>query len=235
MYREKTGEKMEKKISVLGVWADRCTAKDAMRICVEYSHTDALNIVEILTADVLVQSRMTEGVKENIAEADLVLIGDKAILEAAGITDRQMLKETEGNVFLKMFLRFLKKDGQRLFLVGDSQEDLAEFQSFLETHHQGLRIVGSAVIPEHDKGDDMIVNQINGLEVDCILSGLSVAKQEAFIKRNRNLLNARLWMRTGKTPRTSRESSGFAGTVRNFLRKHILIKEMEKENRKKEN
>lgn len=226
---------MERKINVLGVWADNCSAKDAMRACVDYSDTDALNVIEILTADVLVQSKMTDGVKQNIEEADLVLVGDKVILEAAGIRDHQKLQEVEKGIFLKMFLRFLCKSGRRLFLVADSREELDEFHKFLKSHHPDIRIVGEAVVPEDDREDDMILNQINGLEVDCILSELSVDKQEGFIVRNRNLLNARIWMRTGKAPGVNFHVPRFGNTLVYLFRKYILLKEIEREKRKKEN
>lgn len=226
---------MERKINVLGVWADNCSAKDAMRACVDYSYTDALNVVEILTADVLVQSKLTDGVKQNIEEADLVLVGDKVILEAAGIKDHQKLQEVEKGVFLKMFLRFLCKSGRRLFLVSDSREELDEFHAFLKEHHPEMLIVGEAVVPEDESGDDMILNQINGLEVDCILSELSVGRQEAFIARNRNLLNARIWMRTGKTPGAGSNFQRFGNTLVYLFRKYILLKEIQREKRKKEN
>ncbi len=43
----------------------------------------------------------------------------------------------------------------------------------------------------------MLVNAINGSEVDCILSALSVPLQEDFIAKNRNLLDARVWVGVG--------------------------------------
>ncbi len=44
----------------------------------------------------------------------------------------------------------------------------------------------------------MLVNAINGSEVDCVLSALSVPLQEDFIAKNRNLLDARVWIGVGK-------------------------------------
>ena len=62
--------------------------------------------------------------KEGISQFDLVLAGDKMILEAAEVTDRKYLQETEGQVFLKMFLRYLHKNHKRVYLlVGSEEED----------------------------------------------------------------------------------------------------------------
>ncbi len=47
---------------------------------------------------------------------------------------------------------------------------------------------------QEGRADDMLVNAINGSEVDCILSALSVPLQEEFSAKNRNLLDARVWV-----------------------------------------
>lgn len=74
----------------------------------------------MLTTDVLVKSSVVEGVKQNTEEADMILIGDKAILEAAGIQESKRLQEAAEDVFLKMFLRYLEKNGSEIWLVADS-------------------------------------------------------------------------------------------------------------------
>lgn len=69
--------------------------------------------------------------------------------------------------------------------------------------------MGGAVVPEHAEADDMIVNEINGLEIDCILSELDLAGREAFIARNRIIVNARVWLRVGKQLRLQETETGF--------------------------
>ena len=46
--------------------------------------------------------------------------------------------------------------------------------------------------------DDMLVNAINGGEVDSVIAVLSSPVQEEFISRNRSLINARMWLGAGK-------------------------------------
>ena len=83
---------MDRKMNVLGVQVDDYSAKEAMRQAIEYLQTEGINVIEMLTTDVLVKSSVVEGVKQNTEEADMILIGDKAILEAAGIQESKRLQ-----------------------------------------------------------------------------------------------------------------------------------------------
>lgn len=221
-------------MNVLGIEVDDYTAKEAMRQAIDYIETEAINVIELLTTDILVKSSVEEGVKQNIDEADMVLIGDKAILEAAGIAEPRKLAEAEQDVFLKMFLHYLTKNRKRIYLMADSEEELEAFKHFIHEHYPKAEVLGGSVVPEDADADDMIVNEINGLEIDCILSELNMAGQEAFITRNRIIVNANVWLRLGKQMRLAGEKGGLKVSVRNFFKKSILKKEIERENRKKE-
>ena len=75
---------------------------------------------------------------------------------------------------------------------------------------------------------DMLVNAINGSEVDCVLSALSVPLQEDFIAKNRNLLDARVWVGVGKKIFSPRKPGFGQGKIAKYLLNHIFRREMEK-------
>ena len=75
---------------------------------------------------------------------------------------------------------------------------------------------------------DMLVNAINGSEVDCVLSALSVPLQEDFIAKNRNLLDARVWIGVGKKIFSPRKPGFGQGKIAKYLLNHIFRREMEK-------
>lgn len=219
---------------MLGVQVDDYSAKEAMRQAVEYIQTEAISVIEMLTTDVLVKSSVVEGVKQNTEEADMVLIGDRAILEAAGIQEQKRLEEAENDVFLKMFLRYLEKNRKRIYLMADSKEELDSFEILIRGRYPKVKLLGGSVVPEHADADDMIVNEINGLEIDCILSELNLACQEAFISRNRIIVNARVWLRVGKQMRLQETEPNLKRSINSFFRKFILKKEIKRENRRKD-
>ena len=75
---------MKSRVNVLEIELNNNTAKEAMQKVMEYMQTEPMNIVEIISANTLVKSKEDENLKDNIAQADLVLAGEQAVLEVAG-------------------------------------------------------------------------------------------------------------------------------------------------------
>lgn len=227
---------MDGKMNVLDVQLDDYTAKEAMKAVTEYMKTEAVNTIEIVTVDILVRVAEDAALKEDLEQIDMVIAGDEAILEAAGITERRRLQEAQGQVFFKMLLRFFHKNRSKVFLLADNEEELHELEEYLRETCGGVQVVGSAAVPEDESADDMIMNRINGAETeaDCVLAVLSSPKQEAFIKRCKAVLNARLWLGIGRGLDPVRRRAGWKERMSDFIEKKILKREIQKEKKKKE-
>ncbi|MGN0353066.1 MAG: WecB/TagA/CpsF family glycosyltransferase [Roseburia sp.] len=222
---------MDNRINVLDIEIDNCMAKESMKESIEYLESEPVNVVEFVTINGLMQMDDMPELKEKVREFDLVLAGDKTILEAADVTDHKYLQETERRVFLKMFMRYLHKNHKRVYLLVESEEEGKQVYNFLQHSYGGLQIIGMAKVSAQDRADDMLVNAINGGEVDCVLSTLSSPLQEDFIVKNRCLLDIRVWMGIGKDAFATESPRFGQGRVAQFLLRHIFKREMEKRKR----
>ena len=221
---------MNNKINVLELELHNDTAKEAMQKVMDYMRTDPLNIVEFISSDSLLLSKDDEVLRDNIAQSDLVLTVEKSFLELAGVTDRRRLQEAENGLLLKMILHYFHKNRSRVFL----EEDRTRLKDYFEGYYSGIDIVGTEIVSKDSSMDDMILNCINGVEAECVISVLPSPLQEAFVVRNKILLNARLWLGLGKKmklPLNKREKK----PVRDFLIKLFLKREIEKEKQKRGN
>lgn len=225
---------MNSKINVLELELHNDTAKEAMQKVMDYMQTEPLNIVELISSDSLLLSKDDEVLRDNIGQSDLVLTVEKSFLELAGVTDRRRLQEAESGLFLKMVLHYFHKNHVRVFLLGESQEDSLRLQEYFENYYAGIEIVGAEAVAANREMDDMILNSINGVEAECVISILPSPLQEVFVVRNRILLNTRLWLGLGKKvklPLDKKEKKPF----RDFLVKLFLKREIEKEKQKRGN
>ena len=225
---------MNNKINVLELELHNDTAKEAMQKVMDYMRTDPLNIVEFISSDSLLLSKDDEVLRDNIAQSDLVLTVEKSFLELAGVTDRRRLQEAENGLLLKMILHYFHKNRSRVFLLVESEEDRTRLKDYFEGYYSGIDIVGTEIVSKDSSMDDMILNCINGVEAECVISVLPSPLQEAFVVRNKILLNARLWLGLGKKmkfPLNKREKK----PVRDFLIKLFLKREIEKEKQKRGN
>ena len=222
---------MNEKINILDVKIDDYTAKEAMKKTVSYMKTEPINIVEMVTVDTLMRAQQDEELQESMKSLDMILAGEKEILEAAEVTDYRHLQEVETKTFLKMFFRFLHKNHCRIFVLVETDEEVEELYEFLSDAYSGIQIAGMAKVSEEDRADDLVVNAVNGDEVDCVLAALSAPVQEKFAARNKSLLNARVWLGVGKTIRPISRTGGNRNRFMQFLTRRIFKREIQK-NRK---
>lgn len=227
----RTGGFMGKKINIMDVNIDRCSAKEAMKKAVKCMNTDPVSVFEILTSDLLLQLAIVPEIKEKMAEFELLLAGELTLLNAAGITDKKYLQETENREFLKTFMRYLHKHHKRVYLVAETEEEVQDFKAYMHKFYGGAQLVGTIKVSSESRADDMVVNAINGSEADCVLSILSSPLQEEFIIKNRSLLNVHVWMNLGKEiiPVCRRKMKQNRFTQ--FIVKRILQKEIKKGNK----
>ena len=212
---------MTDNIEVMGIRLDCLTAKETMIRAMQFMEKDSVDIIEILSMDVLMKNSEDEQWKKLADGLDLALPGDPEILKAADIGDRIRLKETENRTFFRLFMKYLQKNQKKVFLLAETEEKLNKIEEALARYEGGLRLTGSGLLGD-DGREENVINEINGTETDCIFSVLSSPYQEEFIDRNRALLNAKVWFGCGAVFGGEQEKRLPIGRVKRFLRKRLF-------------
>lgn len=224
---------MEEKIEVLGIQMDCLTAKETMLQAMQSMEDDPVDTIEIMTMDSLMNNQEDETWISQAKEFKLVLPGEVEILEAAEIHDRVKLRETENRIFLKMFMKYLQKNQKRIYLLADTEEEIAQAENAIRHYNRGIRISGHACLDPADNREEEVVNDINGTETDCVLSVLSSPYQESFISRNKTLLNAKLWFGCGPMLSRSYDDRKILQRIKHFFRKTMFRRQVEKQQKEK--
>ena len=87
-------------------------------------------------------------------------------------------------------------------------------------------------LEESAGSDDMVMNRLNGAEVECILSTLLSPLEERFVAKNKSIINARVWFGFGALLREiNKEKRGWQKLVQKLTRK-ILKREVEKQKKR---
>ena len=83
---------MSSRIDILDINIDLCTAKEAMKVAVECIESDPVNVIEFATVDSVMQMSEIPELKQEMDSFELVLPGEKTILDAAGVTDKKIIQ-----------------------------------------------------------------------------------------------------------------------------------------------
>ena len=230
---------MIEKMNIFDVEIPILTAKEAMIRAMQYLESESVDTIELVSMDMLMKERENAQWKEQINALTMLLPENTEILKAAEIENEKLFRETEENVFLKMFMKYMQKNHKKIFLLADSEENLGKVEAVLSRHNRGIRVTGQMVISENEEqiqdainainGTEMVVNEVNGLEADCILSVLPSPFQERFITANKALLNVRVWLGGGCAFTGHLDEIKLRNRIRFFIQKKIFRYHVEQE------
>ena len=138
---------MNAELEILGVKLKHYRVDAAMEIAEEYLSNDKLNTIGIVTMQMLMQASKEPTWKQYIEDLDLTVIGETEVLEAAGIDpETPSYEEVETNEFIARFFWGLIQTKSRIFVLGDTEEELQTLQKYLTETYPGIEIGGGAVV-----------------------------------------------------------------------------------------
>lgn len=132
---------MTKKIDILGIRLDNYTVREAVRQVDGYLNDHVMNTIENISMQMLIESESDPVLKEVMSALDLAVIGEKEILQAAGIGTMQRIKETEENDFSLSFSARLSAVKESFFL-GETDEKLNVAREMLLQTFPRLSVAG---------------------------------------------------------------------------------------------
>lgn len=224
---------MKKKIDVLGIPLDDCTAKEVIKKLNGWMKEEPLHLIRVLTAPSLV--RFAQGVeqKERLESMDLVVAGDRTILDAAGIGWKSWMQGRDDCGMIQVMFHYFHKNNTRVFLLADTQEQTIHMENFFKEQYKNIQIVGKASVPGDDNSDDKIINQINGAEAECIIANIISDHQDAFVCRCRDILSASVWLGVSGTQEMFLGAGSWWHQMFRAIGKRILKKRVEIEKKKR--
>lgn len=165
-----------------------------MRRVQDFLGNERLDTICYLDRELMVKASDDEQLKSAICEMDLLIPGNVDILRAGGVKSKSREKEVEGNFFLREILKKLAREKKRVFIVADTQDDLVRLREQLLLIEGRLTFFGSFAYDDLAGTDDAIINEINSVVPDVILSQISNASQEVLMSKSKLMANATLWL-----------------------------------------
>lgn len=206
-----------KNMNVLGFSLKDYSVKEAMKMVKEYLKTAKVDTISFLSMDHLLEASAENDYKKYIESTDLLVPISKEILVAASIESRHRVHEVEENRFVKEFSELISKEKCTVFILGDGEEAVENFKSYLAETAKGVKVVGSFVFCE-DTNDDRVVNEINFAFPDVVISIVPWRRQERFVYENKGNINARLFVSVDKLIEDRNTCGGIKKILDNFQR-----------------
>ncbi len=210
----------------MGILLDDYTVREALHQIESFSDDNVLRSIESISMQMLMEAEQDEELRNAISSLDLAIVGQKEILEVAGVGTMQRIKETEENDFFYEFLKRLERNHKRLFLLGETEEKNNRIKEKLIEQYPQLSIVGEYAL-ENCIGDQAaVINEMNAATPDLVLSALPSPTQEHFFWEHKDKINARIWYGVGDVEIDGR--TGVKKMVTSLLHRGRLKSSIEK-------
>lgn len=218
-----------KEISVLGIKMNDMSLREALREVDEYLESFRLNTICFLNTELLMKSKDDLSLRNAIQSMDMIVAGSAEILTAGGITAHSRRKEVEGNFFLRELIRRLAYEKRKVFIMGKSQEELVHMREVFLKVENKLTFFGSFALDGPEISTDAIINEINSVVPDVIISMIPSPDQELIMAENSSMVNAKFWLAI--QPETletltvnSGQKKGFADFINRLLFRRTVKK-----------
>lgn len=212
-----------KKIEIMGVEIDNYSVRESLLLADAYLNNNVMNTIEYVTMEAINKASKDSHYKEQLEKIDLLLPGEKEMLDVYGMKDSQRKKEIGDNLFFVEFLRKVARLGKRVYIIGDKENSVSMLRDFLRTYYEDLLVVGSIALEQNNGEIANVINGINAEASDVILSVLPSPLQENFLEEQNDKLCAKVWFGFGTSYRKRSGITKIVDDVIRSFRKAMLL------------
>lgn len=241
---------MGTRIRIMNLEVDLLTEENLQETLADYLSNEYLNVVHLVSMEYANGNGNSEVVDTVLAEANLVLPGEKTILSTHHVN---VLEAGEMVVCYKNFVKILGRiglEGKKCYFVMRNKNEAKSFYRLFYTLNLDCECVG-VYTADGNVTDETLINDINTQVPDLIFLSLDRVIQEQWIADHKAKLNSKLCICLGAVlPMIRRENPSIPKWIQilhinewykkfigiptsNFFRKRIFKKKMANYNNKK--
>lgn len=227
---------MVKKLDILGMEIDNYTVRESIMQVEVYLNQTGMSVIETISMKMLDMAGEDATVRACIDQLDLAVIGENEILSAAGVSSAQRKREILDHEFFREFMKRIIRNHKKVFLLGENTGDVDKLEAYMQEEYDKLIIAGRCALEEKSGDNESVVNEVNSVSADAILSILPTPLQEQFLMENKLKLDARVWygLGDGYEARSGlRRFSRFAGRLIHRKRLQSRLNQYQNENEDK--
>lgn len=213
---------MIKEITVAGIKLNSYTALENLTRISKSLDQKVFTTVEEIYMRTLLLAKEEEEIQKVVESLDVTVIAESDVFEAVGENTSARRKEIEKREFFHQLMRILERNKYTTLLLGETREEVEETSEYILEEFSRLNIVGRIAVEECNGASEGIINDINMLAPDVILSVLPSPKQEYFLGEHRAMLSAKLWYGVGSGKITEQKHSLKSILLKRF-RKYKLM------------
>ncbi|MBR4026056.1 MAG: WecB/TagA/CpsF family glycosyltransferase [Lachnospiraceae bacterium] len=229
---------MIKEITIAGITLDNYSVKESIIMIEKCLSANFFTTIEEVGMKTLFLATEDNVVKETLEKMDMTIIVETEMLQAMEQLTMQRKHEIEEQEFFFQLMKKMDRGRKSVFLLGETEQEIEKASEFILEEFPHICMVGSRALENCSGAEEGIINDINAITPDMVISVLPSPIQEHFLAAHKGMLSTNLWYGVGSGKfETSKHS--FARKVMKWIRSKRLMeyikgyeKQEERENEK---
>ncbi|MDO5331891.1 MAG: WecB/TagA/CpsF family glycosyltransferase [Bacillota bacterium] len=188
---------MNDKVTILGFGIDKLTINQAADRAEELLDKDGLSIIVTANPEILNNATKNEELADVIKSAPLVVPDGMSLVKLSQIKKDPFPQRVTGIDLAYEILRRCAKSGKKVFLLGAQAGVAEKAADNLVAGLPGLNICGTSFGYFDEDYEPKLIEQINNDGADLLIVAMGSPRQEFFLSRNADKLNAKLGIGVG--------------------------------------
>lgn len=219
-----------KSMNLLGISLTDYSLKEALKLSNQYLYSGALYTISYISTQILVEAVENPEQKEWLEAMDMTVCGEVDILRAANMDTRNRVREVENDEFLKEFIHKLSRNKRKVYLLAKNEAELEKLESYLKSYSYDLIVAGSYAVDLENVNQENIVNDINDVVPNVVISKLPYPVQEQLMNDCKKIVNANIWLALLEHADIHTHISNPLVKISNYLYRKIFNRKVNKYN-----
>ena len=191
-------------------------------------NANVFTTIEEIHMKTILLAKEDESVKETLEFVDVTIIAENGILDAVGQSTILRRAEIERREFFFQLMKILERNGYTVYVLGEQEQEVQEACGYIADEFPRVKIAGANALEESADAEAGVVNEINMVAPDVIISVLPSPKQEHFLRKYRSMFLTKIWYGIG-AEKIQGHKHTFGMKFVKFIRKMLLKNYMKEE------
>lgn len=188
---------MIKEITVAGIKLKNYSSHEQLIQIEKNLANRVFTVIEDVYMRTLLLAKEDAKVKEVLESIDITEIADGEILDAVKANTIFAQREIDSKEFFLQLMKRVERNGMSVFVVAEKETEAEDAIEYLSDEFSRLHLLGSQVMDENVITHEEVINRINLIAPDVIISVLPSPAQEHFLYDHKGMLSAKIWYGVG--------------------------------------
>lgn len=183
--------------NILGVNFNNLNLNEVTQLVLLFLEKDKKKVIFTPNPEFVMLAKKDKEFMKTLNSSDINIPDGIGVVIGSKILGIPLKERVAGYDLVQNLFYYLNNSDKTVYFLGSTEENIIQAKNKMEKKYSKLKIIGARDGFFNDEKELEIIREINELKPDLLLVGLGCPKQENWITKNKDNLNAKVFMGVG--------------------------------------